>query len=786
MDTVRPSQIYQGGSAVGVECAVCGATATSGSWRPIWAGPDGRRINSCNKCGQRWGKAGRPRSLDELLEAEARKAARGSASGSAGGVTGVKRPAGGAAPLGPPSGHGHPSPAAAAAAAAAATAAGKRQRPMHAPLPRPRMRKLSDEDGDSSSPDSPASSSETLSPPHSRSATASWHSTPAGCPPLPQQRVQIDLDEAAQAAAAAAVLGAGQRYVSYAVQKLAGSGRANHAAFWLQDGRGDSHLAVIGTDARQTGHFTYVTCPSFLERHAGVPPLRCTNRGDVQAWLAGFGCVTAVEADSVGLPELSIEERKRLLNPEEPVWSRPSAGTLAGSWRGVREESGRLADGRHFKRFWLLPGAGGQEKLLVTGVDSSRKDRRYRYFAEDETGGFAFENGREVVAWCNHILGRPATAPLEPEQARLARPLQEEELGSRILERLRALAAQERHVPGSARATAALPAAAVTAAAARAAGAEGGGPMASPFAAHGGKLRPPRFAAAFGGPARLDVSGRGSGSGGLVTEPSGPSSGGGGAGSGRPPLPPTANKLALRCATCGLTTHQTDECPLAICSPPSLIRPASLPGAHRTASLLLPTRKLSLAGAGSSGGAGGEGEWQLPPTPRMLTDEELRAQLAPGEPSAGSGQGGSGSLEAALGGLKPISAGVQRRFSGFPQLLTFVQALPSPHTLSHFRHCADKLSAHISDMPPPIPTSELDTPVGGWRWTPTQEALALLDELRASPVNLSLLESSGIAGAVAQLRNHRNASIALKADDIVHRWRTAAVAALTQATGKSK
>lgn len=53
-------------------------------------------------------------------------------------------------------------------------------------------------------------------------------------------------------------------------------------------------------------------------------------------------------------------------------------------------------------------------------------------------------------------------------------------------------------------------------------------------------------------------------------------------------------------------------------------------------------------------------------------------------------------------------------------------------------------------------------------------------------VNLALLESSGIAGAVAQLRNNRNASIALKADDIVHRWRTAAVAALTQATGKNK
>lgn len=59
------------------------------------------------------------------------------------------------------------------------------------------------------------------------------------------------------------------------------------------------NLPVQGTDARQTGHFTYVTCPAFLERHPGVPPLRCTNRAEVQAWLAGFGCVTAVEADNV-------------------------------------------------------------------------------------------------------------------------------------------------------------------------------------------------------------------------------------------------------------------------------------------------------------------------------------------------------------------------------------------------------------------------------------------------------------------------------------------------------
>lgn len=282
----------------------------------------------------------------------------------------------------------------------------------------------------------------------------------------------------------------------------------------------------------------------------------------------------------------------------------------------------------------------------------------------------------------------PPAASLEPEQVRLTRPLQERELGSRIMERLRALAAQERQLaPGAPRA-AALPgtaasaaaggpaaAAAARAAAARAAAPQGSIPSASPFASYGGKSRPLQRASALGGSVRggagtlPDPSGSGSaGSAGLAAAPSIPSTDSGAAplpstGSGKPPLapPPAPRKLVLRCSTCGLTTHPTDDCPLAICSPPSLIRPASLPGAHRTASLLLPSRKASLAGAGSGGGGGQEGEWQLPPTPRMLSNEELRAQLTGGEPGGSGGLGGSGSLDATLGGLKPISAGVQVR-----------------------------------------------------------------------------------------------------------------------------
>jgi hypothetical protein len=44
----------------------------------------------------------------------------------------------------------------------------------------------------------------------------------------------------------------------------------------------------------------------------------------------------------------------------------------------------------------------------VSGVDSARQDRRYKYLASEEMGGFAFENAREVLGWVNHALGRPA------------------------------------------------------------------------------------------------------------------------------------------------------------------------------------------------------------------------------------------------------------------------------------------------------------------------------------------------------------------------------------------
>lgn len=73
-------QLYAGGSALGVECRVCGAEQTSGSWRRGWRvevrsrdanAPSlipegGSNANLCNRCGQRWAKMGKatsPRSV---------------------------------------------------------------------------------------------------------------------------------------------------------------------------------------------------------------------------------------------------------------------------------------------------------------------------------------------------------------------------------------------------------------------------------------------------------------------------------------------------------------------------------------------------------------------------------------------------------------------------------------------------------------------------------------------------------------------------------------------------
>lgn len=127
-----------------------------------------------------------------------------------------------------------------------------------------------------------------------------------------------------------------------------------------------------------TGHFVYASCPALVDACA-VPALRCTNRATVEAWLAGLGCTQLVGEHAVRcgeklcfctlqqtthkqqqrkarlpacpahhwltcpaclrhlgrrLPELSAAEKRQVLSPDQPVWSRPAA--LSGNWHGIR------------------------------------------------------------------------------------------------------------------------------------------------------------------------------------------------------------------------------------------------------------------------------------------------------------------------------------------------------------------------------------------------------------------------------------------------------------------
>lgn len=132
--------------------------------------------------------------------------------------------------------------------------------------------------------------------------------------------------------------------------------------------------------------------------------------------------------------------------------------------------------------------------------------------------------------------------------------------------------------------------------------------------------------------------------------------------------------------------------------------------------------------------------------------------------------------------LRPPTLRLQAAFARYPQLLGFVVAEPPSPIAALFQRYAERLSAHISDLPPPLPTSVLHVPVGGWSWTSTGEALRLLRELAAAQVSLALLEGSGIAAAVAQLRTHSCRELAAAAEGIVQRWRSCAVAALACAT----
>eukprot|EP00887_Chlorella_sp_A99_P005279 scaffold1.g5279.t1 len=795
---MQSDQVYRGGTAEGVRCISCGVGSTSGSWRKGWEVPGGL-ANLCNRCGQRWQKSGRATSLEAFRAADAERAAERTSPG----------PGGAAAPRPPP-------------AAAAGGAPVPAKRPLRAlgeallpPATRSRrtLSMTSSEEGEAVDELSPRRSPRFTLPADPRPAQRPQQRGPAagGRPPLPPARQQQQgplsgrgkhraahpraaqleegeqAEEQLQATEPGPSSSGGGGYATYAVQKLAGQ-KATHRLYWLQDAAGDSTLAVVGTDARQTGHFVYRAAE-------GMPPLRCTNGEGVAAWLeASFGVRRQRAEAELQLPELSAAERKRLLSPAEPAWAAPPLPP--GPWTGAREESGRLADGRHAKRYWLLGGPGGvQELLAVVGADSARKDRRYKYVATEALNSLALDNSKEVLDYLSFCLGRQPGDPLPVTQTRLAHPIGEEELGSPETRAALALRCGLPHKgagpspePSSSGAGSggAAPAAGTPP---RAAGPPAGvpgprgtpsGPAAAARGRHlavaaagppphppsGGKVRP-------GGGGEGKGKGRGKSSSGLEPIEVEPAA----AGQGEPateaaaagaddPTPmelllPPPRQLRLKCALCGAGEHATEECALSCASPPALVHTGGGGGGgggkHRTFSSLLLDDPAALA---SPMAADSPLPWRV--------GTELRQ------------------TEGATYDARPQAA-----FQAKPELLNWT-----------FKAWERRLSACISDLPPPLPTSELDVPVGGWAWTPTGEALAILQELQArslwlglgdsdlgnsgiacgAEVSLQLLHETQITRAVAELRSHRDQQVARLAEAITDKWRGLALAAMQTAT----
>ncbi|GAB4818034.1 hypothetical protein N2152v2_005080 [Parachlorella kessleri] len=710
--------VYKGGAATGVHCAnpQCGTTSTSGSWRRGWPVDDGENANLCNRCGQRWAKD------KQAFQVEI-------------GVEPTPAPQ-------PPSKKRSPAASSGGHAAAVSDSPSEQQPPSH--------KRLKEEDGWAAGlaqegPLSDATPSRLAAAP-----PAVLTPSPKQFQPLPHSMQQA-------------------RYVSYTIQKQSSS-RGNHALFWLQDEHGGHTLAVVGTDARLSGHFTYATTPGF----SAGPPLRCTNRTEVTQWLASFGVREQVPESSVGrLPELDAAEKKRLLTGE-PVWAKPQLE--AGVWAAVREESGRLVDGRHFKRFFLL-GAQGQEKLAVTGVDSMRKDRRYKYCAEPALGGFAFENSREVLDWLNFVLDRPSSDPVEPQQVRAPKPLTEEELGT----------AAASHQPNL---TVRTKAPAGPKPPSERAGLRREVAVLLLEQQHQQEVLGPRRAAAGAAAAAIAGAGRASGAGGGFSRPPsqqrlsqlGSQAGsqqqqqqqqqGGGRSSGSP-VPVFGGKVRpmalaaprFRCACCGMTDHDSEDCPLAaLQSPTMLIRRPTLDRTIFQDPSLMSMPSLPSGGALLTA--------PVPTTPQ--------ATVAPASASGG-GDDITGVLEFAVG-ERDVSARVKAAYKEFPRLHQWVAATPSAFTVETFRAWADRLAGHISEQPPPLSETPEDEPLGGWRWVPTPEALGILQQLNSAQVGLALLESTGISRAVAMLRTHNNDDIARLAEEVVTKWRACAVAALHHAT----
>eukprot|EP00210_Caulerpa_lentillifera_P009141 g8715.t1 len=182
-------------------------------------------------------------------------------------------------------------------------------------------------------------------------------------------------------------------YVGYSMRRESCGNSSKRVSFYLHDKTGLTKLAITGIDSRGTGHFVYESQPGL------TPPLKCTNRTGVIAWLADRGASHLVEKSGH-----FTNQRSRRSNSKQQ--QQPVKPKLDRVYVEYREEDGM--DGIvSYENFYIVDSTG-EEVLAVLG---STVDDYCIYRCVIEGQKLTFEDKSEVVGWLDWIVGKSVTPP---------------------------------------------------------------------------------------------------------------------------------------------------------------------------------------------------------------------------------------------------------------------------------------------------------------------------------------------------------------------------------------
>ncbi|GMH41584.1 hypothetical protein BSKO_09494 [Bryopsis sp. KO-2023] len=108
------------------------------------------------------------------------------------------------------------------------------------------------------------------------------------------------------------------------------------AYFYVQDAKGKSKLAVIGTNTGSY-HFVYVS----QDLGKGIPSLRCTNRSKVVEWLNSIGATEQIDESGETVPDgCRPLEKKAKIEKTSKIDARKGTGERAGKAEEVAKRGG--------------------------------------------------------------------------------------------------------------------------------------------------------------------------------------------------------------------------------------------------------------------------------------------------------------------------------------------------------------------------------------------------------------------------------------------------------------